>query len=263
MTPPVEDREKKPADPYHVISKTIVYFEHNQPRMDYPRYRQQGLPVNSGRVESLIKQFNRRVKGTEKFWNEDQAETILQLRAAQLSEDGRLSEHLKRRTISPFRQYKTTSAGKLGAAGQEYLLSPTRKGIKTGRLWDSIGDHYHPYVVYTYTPDRSVAGPAAIFKDFEGYLQADAYSAYDALFTSGKIIEVGCMMHARRNSTRPGPATRLGRTRRWRGSNCSTTSNARRRRSTRPRGTRHSSPPGMRCGRSDRGRSSSSSMTGW
>jgi transposase len=72
------------------------------------------------------------------------------------------------------------------------------KGIKTGRLWDSIGDHNHPYVVYTYTPDRSGAGPAAIFQGFEGYLQADAYSAYDALFTSGKIIEVGCMMHARR-----------------------------------------------------------------
>jgi transposase len=72
------------------------------------------------------------------------------------------------------------------------------KGIKTGRLWDSIGDHYHPYIVYTYTPDRSGAGPAAIFKDFEGYLQADAYPAYDALFTSGKIVEVGCMMHARR-----------------------------------------------------------------
>jgi transposase len=72
------------------------------------------------------------------------------------------------------------------------------KGIKTGRLWDSIGDHNNPYVVYTYTPDRSGAGPAAIFKGFEGYLQADAYSAYDALYTSGKIIEVGCMMHARR-----------------------------------------------------------------
>ena len=54
------------------------------------------------------------------------------------------------------------------------------KGIKTGRLWDSIGDHNNPYVVYTYTSDRSGAGPAAIFKDFEGYLQADAYSAYDA-----------------------------------------------------------------------------------
>jgi hypothetical protein len=72
------------------------------------------------------------------------------------------------------------------------------KGIKTGRLWVSIGDHDHPYVVYTYTPDRSAAGPRAIFKDFKGYLQADAYSAYDGLYTSGQIVEVGCLMHARR-----------------------------------------------------------------
>jgi transposase len=72
------------------------------------------------------------------------------------------------------------------------------KGIKTGRLWVSIGDRGHPYVVYTYTPDRSAAGPREIFKDFKGYLQADAYSAYDGLYQSGKIIEVGCMMHARR-----------------------------------------------------------------
>ena len=51
----------------------------------------------SGRVESLVKQFNQRVKGTEKSWDEDQAEMILQLRAAQLSEDDRLSKHLKNR----------------------------------------------------------------------------------------------------------------------------------------------------------------------
>jgi hypothetical protein len=114
MTPPAESREEKPSDPYHVVSRAIGYFEHNQPRMDYPRYRQAGLPVTSGRVESLIKQFNRRVKGTEKFWNEDQAETILQLRAAQLSEDDRLSKHLKTRPISPFRQYKATKRRKAG-----------------------------------------------------------------------------------------------------------------------------------------------------
>ena len=54
-----------------MISKTIGYLSNNQARMDYPRYRRQGLPIISGRVESLIKQFNRRVKGTEKFWNED------------------------------------------------------------------------------------------------------------------------------------------------------------------------------------------------
>jgi transposase len=72
------------------------------------------------------------------------------------------------------------------------------KGVKTGRLWVSVGDRGHPYTVYTYTPDRSAAGPQKIFKDFKGYLQADAYSAYDGLYTSGKIVEVGCMMHARR-----------------------------------------------------------------
>jgi transposase len=72
------------------------------------------------------------------------------------------------------------------------------KGIKTGRLWVSIGDRAHRYTVYTYTPDRSAAGPREIFEDFEGYLQADAYSAYDGLYKPGKIVEVGCMMHARR-----------------------------------------------------------------
>jgi transposase len=72
------------------------------------------------------------------------------------------------------------------------------KGIKTGRLWVSIGDHGHRYTVYCYTPDRSAAGPQEIFKDFKGYLQADAYSAYDGLYKSGKIVEVGCLMHARR-----------------------------------------------------------------
>jgi transposase len=72
------------------------------------------------------------------------------------------------------------------------------KGIKTGRLWVHIGDHNNRFTVYDYTPDRSGDGPQRVFKDYEGYLQADAYSAYDALYVDGKIIEVGCWMHARR-----------------------------------------------------------------
>src|SRR6516165_1477979 len=32
------------------------------------------------------------------------------------------------------------------------------KGIKTARFWVSVGDHYHPYIVYTYTTHRSAAG---------------------------------------------------------------------------------------------------------
>ncbi len=74
--------------------------------MDYPRYRQEGLPWTSSHVESTVKLFNRRVKGTEKSWGEAGAEEILQLRAAFLSEDGRLEEYLKSRACSPFRTYK-------------------------------------------------------------------------------------------------------------------------------------------------------------
>jgi transposase len=72
------------------------------------------------------------------------------------------------------------------------------KGIKTGRLWVHIGDHNNRFTVYDYTPNHSGDGPRRVFKDYEGYLQADACSVYDALFADGTIIEVGCWMHARR-----------------------------------------------------------------
>ena len=62
--------------------------------MDYPRYRREGLPITSSPMESLIKQINQRVKGTEMFWLQPVgAEAILQIRAASLSEDGRLQDY--------------------------------------------------------------------------------------------------------------------------------------------------------------------------
>ncbi|HMB02326.1 MAG TPA: hypothetical protein VKP69_01135 [Isosphaeraceae bacterium] len=114
MPPPEDQEEVKPTDPYEVIRQTIVYLTHNEARMDYPRYRRAGLPTCSGLVESLIKQFNRRVKGTEKFWNPTQAETILQVRAAYLCEDERLTKHLKARPVSAYRTYNTTKRRKAG-----------------------------------------------------------------------------------------------------------------------------------------------------
>jgi hypothetical protein len=48
------------------------------------------LPITSSYVESAVKQFNQRVKGTEKFWSEEGAEAILQLRADHLSDDAPL-----------------------------------------------------------------------------------------------------------------------------------------------------------------------------
>jgi hypothetical protein len=75
-------------DARRVVSEALRYVSNNQERMDYPRYRMLGLPVFSAGVESTIKQVNRRVKGSEKFWLEGGAEAMLQLRAAHLSEDG-------------------------------------------------------------------------------------------------------------------------------------------------------------------------------
>lgn len=72
-----------------VVAKTRTYLANNLEKMDYPRYRKLGLPISSAPVESTIKQFNKRVKGTEKFWRKDALEAVLQVRAAQLCEDGR------------------------------------------------------------------------------------------------------------------------------------------------------------------------------
>lgn len=41
-------------------------------------------------------------------------------------------------------------------------------------------------------------GPDAFLARFRGYLQADAYTGYDGLYASGRIVEVGCFAHARR-----------------------------------------------------------------
>jgi hypothetical protein len=83
-------------DPRKVASEALGYVENNRGRMDYPRYRQLGLPVSSAPVESLMKQINRRMKGTEKFWLEGGAEAMLQVRAAYLSEDGRAARYWAR-----------------------------------------------------------------------------------------------------------------------------------------------------------------------
>jgi hypothetical protein len=76
-------------DPRKVAAEALGYVTNNRTRMDYPRYRQLGLPVSSAAVESVMKQVNKRMKGTEKFWLEGGAEAILQIRVADISEDGR------------------------------------------------------------------------------------------------------------------------------------------------------------------------------
>jgi len=81
------------TDPRKIVKDALGYVQNNRTRMDYPRYRRLGLPISSAAVESTIKQVNRRVKGSEKFWLNGGAEAILQLRAAYLCEDDRASAY--------------------------------------------------------------------------------------------------------------------------------------------------------------------------
>jgi hypothetical protein len=53
--------------------------------MNYPEYRKQGLPMTSTYVESTVKQINRRMKGTEKFWSQG-VESMLTFVADHLSD---------------------------------------------------------------------------------------------------------------------------------------------------------------------------------
>jgi len=85
-------------DPRKPIVDAARYLRNNRSRMDYPRYRRLGLPVTSALMESLVKEVNYRVKGTEMFWNDPEgAEAILQVRAAALCDDDRLARYLRTR----------------------------------------------------------------------------------------------------------------------------------------------------------------------
>jgi hypothetical protein len=98
-----EDVKLDDKDPRKVVSDAARYLTNNRARMDYPRYRRLGLPVTTALMESLVKQINYRVKGTEMFWNDPAgAEAILQLRAAALCDDGRLETYLRTRPGCPY-----------------------------------------------------------------------------------------------------------------------------------------------------------------
>lgn len=73
-----EDRGQAAAEAIH-------YFETNQGRMDYARYRAAGLPIGSGSAESGCKQMiNVRMKQAGMRWSLQGAQAILNLRAALL-----------------------------------------------------------------------------------------------------------------------------------------------------------------------------------
>ncbi|MDW3689368.1 transposase, partial [Cupriavidus sp. CV2] len=79
---------------------------------------------------------------------------------------------------------------------------------KQAHLWGYLGagqrqenglwvDH-PPAVMFEFAESRAATHPLTFLCDYRGYLQADAYSGHDALYRTGRIIEVGCWAHCRR-----------------------------------------------------------------
>lgn len=58
------------------IRRAITYITNNAPRMQYKEYRLAGLPITTSPVESTPKQINKRIKGTEKIWQDGFTGTI-------------------------------------------------------------------------------------------------------------------------------------------------------------------------------------------
>lgn len=104
-TPEEGDSETSPR---WVVADAHRYVQNQCSRMRYATYRRQGLPITSSHIESTIKQVNRRVKGTEKFWDQG-AEPLLQLVADHLSETPDLPRFWKQRPshLQTTRHYQT------------------------------------------------------------------------------------------------------------------------------------------------------------
>jgi transposase len=69
---------------------------------------------------------------------------------------------------------------------------------REAKFWPYQGDWLHPYVVFDFTLDRTRHGPKNFLANYQGYLQADAYSGYDCVYASGMVKEVACWVHTRR-----------------------------------------------------------------
>lgn len=99
-----------------------------------------------------------------------------------------IAEEIKRQILTAdYLQTDDTSVVVLGGS----------EGSFKGRLWTYL-DPLVRQVVFEATATHERAGPEAFLSSFRGYLQADAYKGYDALYSSWRIVEVACWAHGRR-----------------------------------------------------------------
>lgn len=83
----------------------------------------------------------------------------------------------------------------------QVLNEPGRKNTTQSYMWVFRGgDPEKPVVLFHYATTRSGEVPREVLQGYRGYLQTDAYSAYDQFERKDSgIILAGCMAHVRRN----------------------------------------------------------------
>jgi hypothetical protein len=85
------------------------------------------------------------------------------------------------------------------------MLAPGRGRTQAARFWAYLrddrpfGGRDPPAVFYEFTPDRKGEHPQRRLHAFRGILQADAYSGFNVLYESGRVVEAACWTHARRH----------------------------------------------------------------
>ncbi len=81
----------------------------------------------------------------------------------------------------------------------QVLKEPGRSNTSKSYMWVYIGgDPGHPVRLYRYHPTRSGTVALEFLKDYQGYVQSDAFSGYDHLDRKDTICLLGCWAHVRR-----------------------------------------------------------------
>lgn len=93
---PAPDQDEQNTPRAQVVS-SLQYLQNQASRMQYNVYRRQGLPLTSSAIESTIKQINRRITGTEKFWDSG-IDPMLHLVADRPSQTDAVDKFWSRRT---------------------------------------------------------------------------------------------------------------------------------------------------------------------
>ena len=83
----------------------------------------------------------------------------------------------------------------------QVLNEPGRENATQSYMWVFRGGNpFKPVILFRYHPTRSGDVPREILKGYQGYLQTDAFSAYEGIEKEMPgIVLVGCFAHARRN----------------------------------------------------------------